>query len=174
MLCEISTRFGLPVAYDWNGGAKSRREYFDDLFVHCINNSRESDLLSFIFSKGQFVEKFNGYTPEIIKSAYRTIVENVISQINGDLYFGGHELVLVGNRFVINKKGESISVDAPLVKTVDYSYIVGLSERAMKDVAEGNFDSAITKSRTLLEEVFCYVIEVKGEKPSVSVHRDIF
>lgn len=38
----------------------------------------------------------------------------------------------------------------------------------MKDVTDGNYDSAITKSRTLLEEVFCYVIEKKGEKPTES------
>ncbi len=38
----------------------------------------------------------------------------------------------------------------------------------MKDVADGNYDSAITKSRTLLEEVFCYVIEKSGETPSGS------
>ena len=33
----------------------------------------------------------------------------------------------------------------------------------MEDVAQNNFDSAITKSRTLLEEIFCYVIEKKGD-----------
>ena len=38
----------------------------------------------------------------------------------------------------------------------------------MKDVVDGNYDSAITKSRTLLEETFCYVIEKKGERPSES------
>ena len=37
-----------------------------------------------------------------------------------------------------------------------------------KDISEGNFDSAITKARTMLEEVFCYVIEKKDEKPSDS------
>ena len=31
----------------------------------------------------------------------------------------------------------------------------------MKDISDGNYDSAITKSRTLVEEVFCYVIEKK-------------
>ena len=36
----------------------------------------------------------------------------------------------------------------------------------MKDVIDGNHDSAITKARTLLEEVFCYVIEKMGEDPS--------
>ena len=36
----------------------------------------------------------------------------------------------------------------------------------MKDITDGNYDSALTKSRTILEEVFCYVIEKKGENPS--------
>ena len=43
-----------------------------------------------------------------------------------------------------------------------------ISNRAMQDVEQQNFDSAITKSRTLLEETFCYVIEKKGETPSDS------
>lgn len=43
-----------------------------------------------------------------------------------------------------------------------------MSDRTMKDVTDGNYDSAITKSCTLLEEVFCYVIEKKGEDPSES------
>ena len=36
------------------------------------------------------------------------------------------------------------------------------------DVEQNNYDSAITKSRTLLEETFCYVIEKKGECPTDS------
>ena len=167
-LCEISTQFGLPVVYGCSGGAKSRWEYLDDLLEYCIENNRESDLLSFLFSKGQFIEKLRGYTPETIDLAHRTIIATVIDQINGALYFGGHELVCVGGRFVIKKKGEIVSIDVPTVKYIDHSYIVSLSERAMKDVSDGNFDSAITKSRTLLEEVFCYVIEKKGEDPSES------
>ena len=61
-----------------------------------------------------------------------------------------------------------ISVVVPTIKTIDRQYISDLSNRAMKDVNEGNFDSAITKSRTLLEETFCYVIEKKGDTPSDS------
>lgn len=167
-LCEISSRFGLPVTYGWNGGAQSRWAYLDDLLAHCIENHRESDLLGFLFSKGQFVEKLKGHTPEVIESAYTKIVETIIGQINGSLYFGGNELVRVGDRFVIKKIGTPVKVAAPAIKTIDRDYIVKLSERAMQDVMEGNYDSAITKSRTLLEEVFCYVIEKKGETPSES------
>ena len=38
----------------------------------------------------------------------------------------------------------------------------------MQDVDDNNFDSAITKALTLLEETFCYVIEKKGVTPSDS------
>lgn len=43
-----------------------------------------------------------------------------------------------------------------------------VSSRAIRDVDNGDYDSAITKTRTLLEEIFCYVIEQKGEQPSES------
>lgn len=168
ILCDISNRFGMAVTYGRNGGNQSRWMYLDDLLVHCIGNHRESDLMGFLFSKGQFIEKLKGHTPEVIEFAYTKIVDTVISQINGVLYFGGNELVTVGKQFIIKKIGALVKVAAPAIKTIDRDYIIKLSERAMQDVTDGNYDSAITKSRTLLEEVFCYVIEKKGETPSES------
>lgn len=168
MLCDMSNKFGLPVTYAWNGGAQSRWAYMDDLLAHCIQNGHESDLLSFLFSKGQFTEKLRGQTPETIDYAYSHIVKAIINQINGILYFGGNELVQTGSVFVIQKIGTTISVAAPSVTALDRRYITDISERAMKDVSDGNYDSAITKSRTLVEEVFCYVIEKKGVEPSES------
>ena len=167
-LCDISNKFGLPVTYGWNGGAQSRWAYLDDLLAHCIQNKRESDLLAYLFSKGQFVDKLRGQTPEVIEYAYSQIVNAVMNQINGTLYFGGNELVQIGKVFVVRKLGSTVSVSVPSVKTINRSYITDLSDRAMKDVMDGNYDSAITKSRTLLEEVFCYVIEKKGNEPSES------
>ena len=167
-LCDISNKLGLPVTYGWNGGAQSRWAYLDDLLAHCIQNKRESDLLAYLFSKGQFVDKLRGQTPEVIEYAYSQIVNAVINQINGTLYFGGNELVQIGKVFVVRKLGSTVSVSVPSVKTINRSYITDLSDRAMKDVMDGNYDSAITKSRTLLEEVFCYVIEKKGNEPSES------
>ena len=38
----------------------------------------------------------------------------------------------------------------------------------MKDIDDGNLDSAITKARTILEEIFFYAIELKGDIPSDS------
>lgn len=164
-LCGISNKFGLPVSYGWNGGAQSRWAYLDDLLEHCIQNDRVSDLLSYLFSKEQFVDKLQGNNPDTIEYAYSQIVKDVVGKINGTLYFGGNELVKIGNSFIIRKIGSTVTVATPAVKTIDRTYISDISDRAMKDVVDGSFDSAITKSRTLLEEVFIYAIEKKGETP---------
>lgn len=167
-LCDISNHFGLPATYAWNGGGQSRWAYLDDLMKYCIKNSRGSDLLAYLFSKSQFVDKLQGHTPEVIEYAHAQIVDIVIKQINGILYFGGNELAVVGNIFVIQKIGETVTVAATTLKQIDRTYITSLTERALKDVVDGNYDSALTKSRTLLEEVFFYAIEKKGETPSES------
>lgn len=164
-LCDISRKFGLPVTYSWSG-AQSRWTYLDNLIEHCIKNGQASNLLTFLFSKGQFVDKLRGNSPDVIEYAHAQIVSAVIGQINGALYFGGNELVRCGNAFTIRKIGTTVTVDAPAVKKIDRPYILDVSERAFKDIAEENYDSAITKSRTLLEEVFIYAIEKKGEHPS--------
>lgn len=167
-LCDISTRFGLLASYGWSGGAQSRWAYLDDLLRYCIQNKQVSKLLAFLFSKEQFSNKLRGHSPEIIETAYRQIVNTVIDQINGVLYFGGNELARSGDEFIIRKIGTSITVTASSVKNIDRVYIADISDRAMKDILDGNFDSAITKSRTLLEEVFCYVIEKKAQEPTES------
>lgn len=164
-LCEISTDFGLPKTYSWKGGAQSRWIYLRDIIDHCIEHKRMSELLSFLFSKEQFGRILSGYTADIIESSYGKITTTIIEQINGILYFGGNELIQISGKFLVRPIETIVSVATPTIRIIDRSYIKDLSERAMKDVTDENYDSAITKSRTLLEEVFCYVIEKKNETP---------
>lgn len=167
-LCDLSTLFGLPVTYSWNGGALSRWQYLDNLLEYCIKNNKCSSLLAYMFSLTQFSKVLNGHGATEIKEAHQTIVSNIIEQINGLLFFGGNELVIIGQNFVIQPIGNKIEIVAPTIKTIDREYIKSISSRAMRDIEQNDFDSAITKSRTLLEETFCYVIEKKNETPSDS------
>lgn len=61
-----------------------------------------------------------------------------------------------------------IKIETPAITCVNREYIVDISGRAIRDIENNEFDSAITKSRTLLEEVFCHAIEAKCETPSDS------
>lgn len=58
-----------------------------------------------------------------------------------------------------------VELDTPSISSIDRNYIKDIAGRANRDIDNGEYDSAITKSRTLLEEVFCYVIESKNETP---------
>ena len=61
-----------------------------------------------------------------------------------------------------------MSIEVPAITCVNVEYISNIAKRAIEDIETGKLDSAITKARTLLEEVFCNVIEVKNQVPSTS------
>lgn len=164
-LCAISTTFGLPIEYGWNGGALSRWMYLENLLEYCLNNNKIQQLLSYLFAKDKFVDRLRNLSPEEIEEAYTEIVTTIIKQISGILYFSGNEFTVVSKKFIVKPINAVVELEAPTIKVVDSDYIKGLSERALLDIDNSNYDSAITKCRTLLEEVFCYVIELKNEKP---------
>lgn len=167
-LCDISTRFGLYVEYGGNNVTLSRWQYLSNLIDHCIENNNCSKLLAFIFRKEAFSKLLRDYPKNDIESCYNSIISKAIDKINGILYFGNNQLVKIGNNFNISSSGTKIIVDTPEIKLIDREYIKSISSRALEDINNGNYDSAITKSRTLLEEVFFYVIEKKNETPDSS------
>ena len=122
-------------------------------------------MLSCIFDKKQIEEKLKDYTSEIIEYSYTNIVKIIIEKINASLYFSGYELIRISDTFIIRPISSNITVSTPNIKVIDREYVKNISNRAVQDISAGNYDSALTKSRTLLEEVFCYVIERKSEQP---------
>lgn len=164
IICNIATLFGFPMKYS----NMSRWQYFDDLMEFCLKENKFSSLLAYLFRKEQFSEMLSGHNVDEINAAYNYITSTIIQKINGILFFGGNELAVVGKQFVVREIGSKVEVQVPKIKSIDREYIKSISSRAMDDVEQQNFDSAITKSRTLLEETFCYVIEKKGEIPSDS------
>lgn len=170
MLCELSQKFGCYQEYYWGNSSKSnlsRWQYMDNILEYVIKENKVSQLLSYMMEKERFsdsLRKLNNVSD--IEKMYKYIIQKVIDQINSILYFGGHELVIINKQFIVKNIDEKINIDVPNINVVDRNYIKCLSERAMKDIDEGNLDSTITKSRTILEETFCYAIEIKGEEPS--------
>lgn len=163
-LVEVLNKFGIDVSY----GSSSRWMYVKALLEHCIENNRVSDMLAYFFSLARFQKEFSGLTPEEIKRRHAAIVEGAIAAINSMLFFGGHELRCFGNNYVITSVDDMPAMSIPSINTIDRSYIKDMANRAQEDIELGNFDSALAKARTLLEEVFCWAIERKGEQSSSS------
>lgn len=164
MLVETANHFGLPVEYD----SRSRWAYVEDLLDYCIERNCVSEMLCHFFALERFSKELRDFEADEIERRYREIVRGAIGLINAELYFGGHELRFLGGKYVVADLGAGPKVVAPSIKAMDRQYVKDIAERAQADIDKGELDSAITKARTLLEEVFIYVIEQRGEKASES------
>ena len=70
----------------------------------------------------------------------------------------------IGNNFLIGERNKIVSLPTKKIKILDNEYIKTIHSQALKCISENDFDSVVTKSRTLLEEVFCYGIEQKDKE----------
>ena len=125
-------------------------------------------LFTYLFNKSKFQRQLNNVPTSKINECYDYICNVIIAEINKILFFGDKELIRLNGQFHIRNIGQELQIDTPAIKIIDRDYIRNLYERTNKDIEEGAFDSAVTKCRTLLEEVFCYAVEQAGEKPSDS------
>lgn len=160
-ICDISTRLGFPMQYEAESKI-SRRKYFEDMLDRFIQEDRCSDLLAGLFDKNRFKKHPYEFLSEKIDEYYNEIVRTVLSAINAILRDSRHEMKIIGQKFVIRPSSTKFEVHAPTIeKTIDQPYIADITVRALQDIDAGHFDSALTKSKTLLEDVFKYVIEQK-------------
>lgn len=163
-LCQLSTTFGLLRTYTWgNSGVvnKSRWEYMQDLLKFLNSQGRIPELLSYLFAQGRF-ENLTGIGDiQKVDEAYRGIVKGAFGAINAQLVIARVELRLVNKNFVLAEIGQEVVVETPKVKIITSQYIKELPERIKGDLENEDYDSVITKSRTLLEEVLIFIIEKK-------------
>lgn len=158
-LCELSTQFGLPKSYTWGGQNLSRWVYMDQLLDHLNKQDRISDLLDYLFSLGRFKELNSLGSIDKVTETHKALVQSALNAINVELLIAKKELRLVNNRYVLATIGETVVINTPKVNVVTRIYIRELPNRIKEDLANKDYDSVITKSRTLLEEVLIYIIE---------------
>lgn len=60
---------------------------------------------------------------------------------------------------LVEREKGNIIIETPAIVYVNRNYIIDISTIAIRDVENGEYDSAITKSRTLLEEVFATLLK---------------
>ena len=158
-LCELSTAFGLPQVYTMGGQNLSRWMYMRDLLVYVEKNNKTNELLAYLFAFQRFESLNLAGTQEEIKTTYNNIVNGALAKINEKLIFGENQLQIIKGQFVLTKTGEKVVVEAPKIKTITYQYIRELPDRIKEDISNKDYDSVITKSRTLLEGVMIFIIE---------------
>lgn len=167
-ICNLSGKLGNPIQYPQNGGALSRWQYFGDLLTFCIQNKKEKLLFEELFKLENFRDVLHGCDTKNINSAYEKVIGCILEHINMELIFCGHQLKKIGSHVLIFPLNAPLIIESQKIKNIDHNYIKDLVGRTADDIDAGNYDSVLTKSRTLLEEVFCSVLEKKGVTPSTS------
>ena len=157
-LCQLSDMFGLHQEY----GA-SRWTYLENLLRYMVERERCDDLLCYMFDLERFNQLEGQGDPEEVTKKHQEICRAAVNKINAKLILGRHELQYVGGHFYINETGKTVQLESPKMQIIDAPYIQGLSERCKADFAAGNYDSVITKSRTIIEEVLVYILELRKE-----------
>lgn len=158
-LCSLSTQFGLSRTYGTGGGNPSRWVYMQELLQYLNRQDRVGELLSYLLKMERFTQLTGLGDVEKVKKTYKNIIEGAIKSVNCHLVIARKELRIVRNQFVVATIGEEVSFETPNVKVINSQYIQELPERIKDDIENKDYDSVITKSRTLLEEVIIFIIE---------------
>ena len=130
-----------------------------DLLEFLNKEDRVGELLSYLMDMKRFTQLNSLGDYEKVRETYKSIVEGALRTINSHLLIARKEVRIVQNKFVMATIGEEVSFDTPKVKVVTSQYIKELPDRIKGDLENKDYDSVITKSRTLLEEVLIYIIE---------------
>lgn len=163
MLCALSTKFGLECTYTFGGGGKSRWQYLKDLIEYLDQRGAVDELLKELFDFGNFNETLKEYKNRSeIEQCYKDIIQSTIVAINAQLFYSHKEIVSINSRFVVSDIGRPIAISTEKVTSINAEYIRGLVERVEEDLHNKQYDSVVTKSRTLVEEVIIYILEQRG------------
>lgn len=164
-ICDVAKTFGSTTEYT---GIKSRWQYMFDLIDYGISSGRIPSIIAYLFDESNFTRGINiELSKDDFKKYYELTVESALERINTILHFGGNKMIIDNQRvLVVSNNTSEPEISIKNVSNLDRDYIKLLSKRAIGNVDSGNYDSALTQARTILEETFDYVLEKRNIKPS--------
>jgi len=141
-----------------------RRNIMLGLLNELEKNRELEDFINYILSSAHYCEFCKDNNDATNKEKYNLSLINTLSKINNCLSMATPPMKLTYE----NGKAVLMSLDAPqiisteTISKINYEYISSLTKRIQEDLNSKDYDSVITKSRTLIEEVCVYIIERIG------------
>lgn len=154
-LAALSEKFGYPVRFP--SALPDRRAMLSDVIAHCILNEQSEDLLNFLLSKEQFRHVLEYVSEDNMEEAYETLLTEIERQINFALSLQNVELQCQNGRFFLT--GPGTTAKKTVLNTITTDTVKDFYVHAENDIEQGNFESALSRSRNMLEQAFCYAIE---------------
>ena len=141
----------------------SRWTYLESLFQYAIETNRCSELFTFLFSLEQFYNLEDLPSMDEIESIHQKIINAAIDRLNYMIRLTRKELQLIDGNFYVVDAGKYPELQTPKLNRISSAYVRDLRQRCEDDLKNGNYDSVIAKSRTLIEETLIYYLEQNGE-----------
>lgn len=164
-ICEFGGKFGLNIDY-WNSEKMSRWLYMKKILDYVIDNN----LINLFFKELLDLKRFKDTCKKNIhknaSSFYWECVSNFMNKINESLFFDRCHIKYDLNTWQFNliDDEDNIKIETQSINSVNRQYIISLKEQIYNAINDGDYESAVTKSRTLLEEIMIYGIELKNEE----------
>lgn len=153
-LAGLCTNFGVTQEI---GG--SRWGYVEALLEFAIENERCDELFQLLFNERQFTNLQEIDDLKEVDKLYKKIVDKAIKHINHSIRLSRIELAFIHGHFIMVECGKTPAIETPKLNVRSIPYVQGLKGRCQDDFNSGNFDSVITKSRTMIEEILVQILE---------------
>ena len=166
-ICEFSSKIGLNQEYN-DCNKLSRKEYMLNTLEYAILNKKINLFFKELFKLKRFRKMELPIEMSNIDQLYWETVHKFFFKINEILHFEDcHiEYDMQTFEFCLLDDKKEISLKSEKIQQVDSDYIKKLKEQIDKVIKIGDYESAITKSRTMIEEILVYGIEKKKEIPT--------
>lgn len=159
-ICKLAKQFGITIQY----GSFSRWQYMDMLIKESIKHNKISEVLAYLLSKPHILKIWGGYPRKTMENICKRIHDKTIDCINGELFAWDLELYEQQGQYLIRLTKNLNN----LLKThthIDNDYINERMSKAYACIENSDYDSAVTKARTIVEEAFIWGIAKQNQEP---------
>lgn len=141
----------------------SRWCYVEEVIDKAIEANRCNDLLNFFFDRGRFTQLNSIDDIDEIEKKYWQIRNAAINAINHELRLCSNRLLFSEGKWYIVETGQATVIVTPTIDKFTVQYVLGLKTRCEENFYAENYDSVVTKSRTMLEELIIHILEANGQ-----------
>lgn len=137
------------------------------LIEQCYKLNKENKLLKYFLDVTRYIpnkrEETSIYTNEELKKETLKEVEAYFNHINNILNFSDKKLIYLNKKYKIIDLIEGSQVTHDIDKHINFDYVRNFPFRLKDNLEDENYDTVITQSRTLLEEVYIHILEYSNK-----------
>ncbi|MDE4586274.1 abortive infection family protein [Staphylococcus epidermidis] len=145
----------------------NRTDKMSWLIKQCYDLNKENKLLEYFLDKKRYIsnnrEDFYVYEPDELEEKINKEIIAYLNYINTFLYYCDKKLISISNKYKVIEIVEDVQAINDIDSHISLEYVRKFPFRLKDNLDIGNYDTVITQSRTLIEEVYIHILEYSDE-----------